>query len=205
MGDLDAVQPFRVPEALTDVSEATAVMAPTDRDLADRVVRDGDEAAFRTLYRRYTPGLYRFALRLLGGNEMEAEEMVQQTWVKAVEGLGSFRWEAAFGTWLRGIELNCCRATFRRKDFRWLSLDEHSEPTAAVDRPHERIDLESALARLPTGYRTVVVLHDVEGFTHEEIGDRLGISANTSKSQLSRGRRLLRSLLAPPEGQRARV
>ena len=192
-------------EALTGVSEATAVTAPTDRDLADRVARDGDEAAFRTLYRRYTPGLYRFVLRLLAGNEVDAEDLVQQTWVKAVEGLPSFRWEAAFGTWLRGIGLNCCRATFRRQDAKWLALDDRSEPTATVDRPHERIDLESALARLPTGYRTVVVLHDVEGFTHEEIGERLGISANTSKSQLSRARRLLRSLLAPPEGQRARV
>lgn len=199
------MQPSPVPEALTGVSEATAVIAPTDRDLADRVVRDGDEAAFRTLYRRYTPGLHRFVLRLLGGNEVEAEEMVQQTWVKAVDALRSFRWEASFGTWLRGIGLNCCRATFRRKDSRWLALEGHSEPTATPDRPHERIDLEAALARLPAGYRTVVVLHDVEGFTHEEIGDRLGISANTSKSQLSRGRRLLRSLLAPPDGQRARV
>ena len=199
------MQPFRAPEALTGVSEATAVKAPTDRDLADRVVRDGDEAAFRTLYRRYTPGLYRFVLRLLGGNEADSEDIVQQAWVKAVEGLPSFRWEAAFGTWLSGIGLNCCRATFRRKDFRWLALDEHSEPAAAIDRPHERIDLESALARLPVGYRTVVVLHDVEGFTHEEIGSRLGISANTSKSQLSRGRRLLRSLLAPLDERQARV
>ncbi len=178
--------------------------APTDRDLADRVVREGDETAFRALYRRHTPGLYRFVLRL-AGNELDAEDLVQQTWVKAVEGLPTFRWEAAFGTWLRGIGLNCCRGAFRRKDSRWLALDEHAEPTATVDRPHERIDLESALGRLPIGYRTVVVLHDVEGFTHEEIGERLGISANTSKSQLSRGRRLLRSLLAPPDGQRARV
>jgi RNA polymerase sigma-70 factor (ECF subfamily) len=199
------MQPSSGQEALTGVTEVNGVTAPTDRDLADRVVRDGDEAAFRTLYRRYTPELYRFVLRLLGGNEFDAEDVVQQTWVKAVEGLRRFRWEAGFGTWLRGIGLNCCRATFRRKDSRWLALDEQSEPRAVTDRPHERIDLEWALTRLSPGYRTVVVLHDVEGLTHEEIADRLGISANTSKSQLSRGRRLLRSLLAPPEEQRVRV
>jgi RNA polymerase sigma-70 factor (ECF subfamily) len=67
------------------------------------------------------------------------------------------------------------------------------------------MDLEAALTRLPPGYRTVILLHDVEGFTHEEIGEKLGISANTSKSQLSRGRRLLRSLLAPEDGHEARV
>ena len=201
----DGVQPFDVPEALTDVSEVTAAAAPTDRQLADRIVRDGDEAAFRTLYRRHTPGLYRFALRILGGNVFDAEDVVQQTWLAGIESLPRFRWEAGLGTWLHGIALNCCRASFRRKDSGWLALDHRREPQAAADMPHERIDLESALTRLPPGYRTVVVLHDVEGLTHEEIAERLGIAANTSKSQLSRGRRMLRSMLAPPEGREAEV
>jgi RNA polymerase sigma-70 factor (ECF subfamily) len=199
------VQPFRVPEALTGVSEVTAAAAPTDRQLADRIVRDGDEAAFRALYRRHTPGLYRFALRLLGGNVFDAEDVVQQTWLKGVEGLPRFRWEAGLATWLHGIALNCCRASFRRKDSGWLAMDARREPLATADMPHERIDLESALTRLPPGYRTVVVLHDVEGLTHEEIAEQLGVSANTSKSQLSRGRRMLRSMLTPPEGWKAEV
>jgi RNA polymerase sigma-70 factor (ECF subfamily) len=187
------------------VNEAIAVEPLADRLLADRVRRDGDEAAFRMLYRRYTPGLYRFVLRLLGGNEFDAEDVVQQTWLKAVEGLGRFRWEASFRTWLHGIALNCCRGLFRKKDARWLALEDGPPIPGPSDHPHERMDLEAALTRLPPGYRTVILLHDVEGFTHEEIGARLRISANTSKSQLSRGRKMLRSLLAPEEGHEARV
>ena len=199
------MQPFSSVRSLTGVSEAMAATVPPDRLLADRVRRDGDEEAFRTLYRRYTPGLYRFVLRLLGGNEFDAEDIVQQAWLKAVEGLGDFRWEASFRTWLHGIALNCCRGLFRRKEPRWLALEEGPLLAGPMSQPHERMDLEAALTRLPSGYRTVIVLHDVEGYTHEEIGQRLGISANTSKSQLSRGRRLLRSLLAPEEGHEARV
>jgi RNA polymerase sigma-70 factor (ECF subfamily) len=189
----------------TGVSEATAVAAPTDRWLADRVRRHGDEDAFRTLYGRYTPGLYRFVLRVLGGNEFDAEDVVQQTWVNAVEGLDRFRWDASLRSWLFGIALNGCRGLFRRKDASWIALEDGPEPAAPRGRPHERLDLEAALAQLPPGYRTVVVLHDVEGFTHEEIGARLGVSPNTSKSQLSRGRRLLRSLLTPDAEHEARV
>lgn len=189
----------------TDVNDATVGTAPTDRWLADRVRQHGDEDAFRTLYARYTPGLYRFVLRLLGDNEFDADDVVQQTWVSAVEGLDRFRWEASLRSWLFGIALNGCRGLFRRKDSGWLDLYAGPEPEAPRSTPHERLDLEAALAKLPPGYRAVVVLHDVEGFTHEEIGSRLGISANTSKSQLSRGRRLLRSLLTPEEGHQVRV
>lgn len=187
------------------VNDAIAAAPPADRLLAERVRRDGDEEAFRSLYRRYTPGLYRFVLRLLGGNEFDAEDIVQQTWINAVEALGRFRWEASFRTWLHGIALNCCRGLFRRRDARWLTLEDGAPIVGPSSRTHERLDLEAALARLAPGYRSVVLLHDVEGFTHEEIGQRLGISANTSKSQLSRGRRQLRSLLAPEEEHETRV
>jgi RNA polymerase sigma-70 factor (ECF subfamily) len=192
-------------ETHTGVSDATAGAAPSDRWLADRVRRHGDEEAFRTLYGRYTPGLYRFVLRLLGGNEFDADDVVQQTWVNAVESLDRFRWDAGLRSWLFGIALNGCRGLFRRKDAGWMGLDDGPELAAPRSHPHERLDLEAALTQLSPGYRTVVVLHDVEGYTHEEIGERLGISVNTSKSQLSRGRRALRSLLAPEAGHEARV
>ncbi len=199
------MQPYGAMETHTGVNEATAGATPSDRWLADRVSRHGDEDAFRTLYGRYTPGLYRFALRVLGGNEFDAEDVVQQTWVNAVEGLDRFRWDASLRSWLFGIALNGCRGLFRRRDAGWLDLEQGPEVPAPRTSPHDRIDLEAALTRLPPGYRTVVVLHDVEGFTHEEIGERLGISPNTSKSQLSRGRRMLRLLLMPEEGHEARV
>jgi RNA polymerase sigma-70 factor (ECF subfamily) len=176
--------------------------AVADRVLAERVWRDSDEGAFRTLHRRHTPALYQFALRLLGGNEHEAEDVVQDTWIRAVEHLAEFRWEASLKTWLAGIALNLCRGLFRRKDRGWITLRVADEPTADPRSEIELWDLEDAIAGLPPGYRTVLVLHDVEGFTHEEIAGRLEISPNTSKSQLSRARRALRVALAGETGTR---
>ena len=169
-----------------------------DRVLADRVLTTGDEAAFRELYRAHTPRLYSFVLRILGGDERDAEDAVQETWIRAVEGLGSFRWEARFGTWLVGIGLNVSRNHIRRRTRR-REVGEDAAPAPARRRPDdERIDLERALGLLPPGQREVVVLHDVEGWKHREIGDRLGISEGTSKSQLFAARRALRTVLADP-------
>jgi RNA polymerase sigma-70 factor, ECF subfamily len=168
-----------------------------DRDLVDAVVRDGDEGAFRDLYRRYTPRLYLAALRLLGQSEMDAEDVVQETWIRAVKEMGKFRWESALGTWLIAIAGNVARdqlRKLRRRDERELTSGD--EPIAS--RPvAEGIDLERAIALLPEGYRTVLVLHDVEGLTHEEIGEALGIAPGTSKSQLFGARRSMRMLLNP--------
>lgn len=189
------MQPSSPHEALRTVTETPAALV-ADRVLAERLQRDRDEGAFRTLYGRHTPALYQFVLRVLGGNEHEAEDVVQETWIRAVERLADFRWEGSLRSWMSGIALNLCRGLFRRKDRGWVTL--HPGNTPAVEAPHdvELMDIESAIAGLPDGYRTVLVLHDVEGFTHEEIGHRLEISPNTSKSQLSRARRALRATLA---------
>ncbi len=173
-----------------------------DRDLAASVVRSGDEAAFRDLYRRHTPALYRLALRLGGGDESWAEELVQRAWIRAVESLGAFGWRSALSTWLGGIAINCARELWREGRGRDEALDEQEDRApmagASVAGAEDRIDLERAIQRLPQGYRQVFVLHDVEGYTHEEIGGLLGIEAGTSKSQLSHARRRLRSALEPP-------
>ncbi|UCG88754.1 MAG: RNA polymerase sigma factor [Gemmatimonadota bacterium] len=178
---------------------------PSDRSLAESVMLDGDEQAFRTLYRRHTPRLYQFTLRILAGREQDAEDVVQETWIKATEKLDQFRWESSLGTWLMGIALNLCRALFRRQDERWLEMRE--DLALSINRPegYEPIDLEDALTKLPSGYRTVLVLHDVEGFTHEEIGRRLEVSSNTSKSQLFHARRALRRMLTPLGSREART
>jgi RNA polymerase sigma-70 factor (ECF subfamily) len=172
-----------------------------DRDLVAAIVRDGDEGAFRDLYRRYTPRLYLTALRLLSHSEMDAEDAVQETWIRAVKEMAKFRWESALGTWLVAIAGNVARDQLRkvrRRDERDLSPAD--EPVAAVV-VGETIDLERAIALLPEGYRTVLVLHDVEGLTHDEIGEALGIAPGTSKSQLFGARRSMRALLNPvPEG-----
>jgi RNA polymerase sigma-70 factor (ECF subfamily) len=173
-----------------------------DRDLAAAVVRAGDEAAFRVLYRRHTPALYRLALRLGGGDEPWAEELVQRTWIRAVEGLGAFGWRSALSTWLGGIAINCARELWREGRGREALLDDEQDRVPASggspSGPEDRIDLERAIERLPHGYRQVFVLHDLEGYTHEEIGGLLGIEAGTSKSQLSHARRRLRAALEPP-------
>jgi RNA polymerase sigma-70 factor (ECF subfamily) len=174
-----------------------------DRDLAAALARSGDEAAFRALYRRHTPALSRLALRLGGGDEPWAEELVQRSWIRAVEGLGAFGWRSTLSTWLGGIAINCARELWREGRGRGeASLAEEQNqvpgPRGSPSGPEDRIDLERAIERLPHGYRQVFVLHDVEGYTHEEIGGLLGIETGTSKSQLSHARRRLRAALDPP-------
>ncbi len=169
----------------------------SDRALAQAVIGDGDESAFRALYRRHTPRLYQFVLRLVGGVETDAEDIVQETWLRAVEHLDEFRWESRLSTWLSGIALNLCRGLWRRRDGREVQWVDGTDQKVPLPILHERVDLERAIALLPDGYRTVLILHDLEGFTHAEIGERLGVAAGTSKSQLFQARRAVRSLLNP--------
>jgi RNA polymerase sigma-70 factor (ECF subfamily) len=190
---------------LTNVTERSDSPALSDRELADLVRLDGDEAAFRWLYRRHTPAVFQSVLRILGGNQPDAEDVVQEMWIRAVEGLERFRWESSLRTWLTGIAVNLCRGLFRRNDRHWLEVKQDLDVAVVRVSDDERIDLEAALRELPPGYRTVVVLHDLEGLTHAEIGEHLDISVNTSKSQLFRGRRMLRALLAPGDIQDART
>lgn len=153
-----------------------------------------DEAAFRTLYRRHGGAIHLYALRLAGGHDGDAEEIAQETWFKAVRGLASFRWESSLRTWLRRIALNVWRARIRVREPAWLDVNDL--PLAGPSpSPGDRLDLERALAALPPGYRTVFLLHDWEGLTHDEIAEALGIAAGTSKSQLSQARARLRELL----------
>jgi RNA polymerase sigma-70 factor (ECF subfamily) len=178
---------------------------PEDRRLAEEVA-SGDEAAFRRLYRRHTPTLYRLALRLGGGDEPWAEELVQRTWVRAVQGLAGFGWRSAFGTWLCGIAANCARESWRegrrRHEVAWDEAGDVPAREGTSDNgTDDRIDLERAIARLPEGCRRIFVLHDVEGFTHVEIGSLMGIESGTSKSQLSYARRHLRAMLRPAAPQ----
>jgi RNA polymerase sigma factor (sigma-70 family) len=165
-----------------------------DRELVENYLRRREEASFLSLYRRHTPALFGLAVRLCAGERSDAEEILQEAWVRAAQALALFRWSSSLRTWLSGIVVNGWRehARARRRD---VPLE--GEPSAAG---HEvpvaaRIDLAQAVGDLPDGFRAVVVLHDVEGFTHEEIGRLLGIEAGTSKSQLARAREALRRRL----------
>ena len=173
-----------------------ALALESERALAERAL-EGDELAFRQLYRKHTPRLYQLLRRLLSGHDADAEDAVQDTWLKATERLGDFRWECAFGTWLCAIGVNVAREQLRRRSRRpeveWP--EGHEPPQAAPLERVDPMDLERAVAALPDGYRTVLVLHDVEGYTHEEIGAALGVAAGTSKSQLFWARQAVRASL----------
>jgi RNA polymerase sigma-70 factor (ECF subfamily) len=168
-----------------------------DRQLVARVITRRDERAFGALYDRHTTYLYRLALRLTGGDEAEAEDLVHDTWVRATQRLASFKWQAQLRTWLAGFVINIARERTRAEPddvgFDTIAVDDTPLPGGV-----ERIDLERALSALAPGFRQVLVLHDIEGYTHEEIARVLGIEPGTSKSQLSRARAAMRRLLADP-------
>lgn len=175
-----------------------------DQELVSEFLRRREEGAFRVLYRRHSPMLYHLVLRLVGGQSGDAEEVIQVVWLRAIEKLSAFRWESSLRSWLTGIAVNCSREFIRQR--RRVDAAEPSDLEAVpaptrTNREVNRIDLERAIARLPDGYREVLVLHDVEGYTHVEIGRFLGIEEGTSKSQLSRARRAVRALLGEIEKQ----
>lgn len=179
----------------------TATSPAEDRVLAEALLSRGDERAFRELYRRHTPALYQLALRVVGGNDADAQDVIQETWVRASAKLDGFRWESSLRTWLTGIALNLSREVLRRRARRpTTELTEFNEPVSRPLQLGDRMDLERAIAALPPGSRMVLVLHDIEGYTHEEIAQRLRISAGTSKSQLFAARRALRARLTKAEG-----
>ena len=163
-----------------------------DRTLV-RAFLAGDEHAFRDLYRRHTPALYRIVWRLTGGRDEDAADVVQDVWLRAARRLDTFRWDAALPTWLTSIAINCLRERSRRQQNGAVPLTDEI-PSWRSDE--HRLDLEHAIQALPPGYREVVVLHDIEGFTHDEIAGLLGIETGTSKSQLFRARRALRAALS---------
>ncbi len=169
----------------------------TDRALVEAILDHGEERAFLELYDCHTPRLLGFVHRLLGRTDAEAEDVVQETWIRVCSGLKRFRWDSAFPTWLLGIGLNVVRDHLRRKArSKMVGLADVPDNPAPPRLNDERIDLERAIQRLPDGYRMALVLHDVEGMKHTEIAWALGISAGTSKSQLFHARRLLRDMLS---------
>jgi len=169
-----------------------------DRELVEAFLGSRDERAFRVLYRRHSPVMWRLALRLTGGADRDAEEALQAAWLRAANALDRFRWESELRTWLSGIAINCAREVLRKRRREGLEFEETlpDRPAPRIRREIAAIDLERAIAKLPDGYREVLVLHDVEGYTHQEIGRLLGIESGTSKSQLFRARRAVRGFLA---------
>ena len=176
------------------MSETLPAAAPSgragEREDVRRFLARRDEASFRSLYRAHTPLLYALALRLCRGRRFDAEDIVQETWIRAVSGLAGFRWESALSTWLCGIAVRCFREQTRMR--REEPVPEREPPPRSSNGAEPDLDLERGVAGLAPGYREVLLLHDVHGYSHEEIGNLLGIDPGTSKSQLSRARGVLR-------------
>ncbi len=169
-----------------------------DSDDLAAFLRDRDEAGFLRLYRAHTPALFRVVVRMLGERSL-AEDAVQETWLRAVRALPGFRGDSSLRTWLTSVAINCCRESLRRRPAALTPAQ--PEERGASSAAEENLDVSRALLRLPEGYREVLVLHDVEGFTHREIAALLEIAPGTSKSQLFLARRALRRLLPDLQGE----
>jgi RNA polymerase sigma factor (sigma-70 family) len=162
--------------------------------------RGGDSHAFEQLYRRHSDRVFGLCVRLCQGDRAKAEQATQDAFVRAWEKLDTFRGDAQFGTWLHRITVNVVLGEHRLLQ-RWTTFED-----AETAGPREELavpaaddgltrDLERALARLPKGARTVLWLHDVEGYKHEEIAQLTGVAVGTSKAQLHRARKLMKEHL----------
>ncbi len=184
------------------VAEVEQKKQPSDFELAQKSAA-GDSQAFGELYHRHFRRVYALTLRMMG-NPTEAEDMTQEVFLQLFNKIGSFRGESAFTTWLHRMTVNQVLMHFRKRSTRSELLTDEGETPVQIVRGTEnpdampvidRISLERAMAQLPTGYRTVFVLHDVEGYEHYEVAEMLGIAEGTSKSQLHKARLKLRQLI----------
>lgn len=170
-----------------------------DRLLIARV-QAGDASAARELYDAHVDRVYRLVYRLAGDSD-QAQDYTQEAFIRAFDRLGDFRGDAALGTWICAIALSVALNGLRkikRLRTREVALDAAAEMgTSRRDaEPDLKVRLARAIDQLPDGYRAVFLMHDVEGYTHEEIGRTLGVQPGTSKAQLSRARAKLRQTLA---------
>jgi RNA polymerase sigma-70 factor (ECF subfamily) len=189
--------------AAASVVSTGAVAEGEDLTLV-RQAAAGDSRAFEQLYRMHVDRIYGLCCRLCHGDSARAEQSTQDAFVRAWEKLGSFRGESRFGTWLHRLTVNVVLGEHRLLK-RWVSFedgvgteDESSGDALMAAQPEDtslKMDMERALSRLPKGARTVLVLHDIEGYQHEEIAALTGIAVGTSKAQLHRARRLMRGWL----------
>lgn len=183
-------------EDVETITESGAGLS--ERTLVEQVL-DGSEAAARQLYDTHVDRVYRLAYRMAGDEDL-AREYTQETFIRAFDRLHQFRGDARLSTWLHSITvsvtLNGLRKVKRTRT-REVALDPGLAGRSNRPEPGLADRLRSAIDGLPDIYRSVFVMHDVEGYTHEEIGETLDVATGTSKARLFRARRLLREELAP--------
>src|ERR1044071_6006802 len=176
------------------------MQAMDNEQLTIRRAIEGDEAALRALWTRHAPHIDMVVRRLVGFDQDLAEDIAQEVWIQIFRALPGYRGDSQFSTWAHRIAVNRTLNALRRTKRLAAIETEVEEDSASVEMDTERsflaASIESAAAKLSPGARAVFVLHDVEGYTHEEIALELGITSGGSKSQLFKARAKLRKLLA---------
>ena len=184
---------------------------------AIRLAQQGDAAAFERIYEIHRRRVYSLCLRMVS-NTTEAEDLTQEAFLQLFRKIGTFRGESAFSTWLHRLSVNVVLMRLRKKTLLESSLDEASDPDEEGQGPRrdfgnpdprlsgavDRMNLQRAVEELPQGYRAIFVLHDIQGYEHNEIAEIMGCSVGNSKSQLHKARMRLRELLHEEERDRAR-
>jgi RNA polymerase sigma-70 factor (ECF subfamily) len=195
------------PTEVGELSEAEAI----------RRAQQGDAEAFERIYRLHNRRVYALCLRMVG-NTAEAEDLTQEAFMQLFRKIGTFRGESAFSTWLHRLAVNVVLMRLRKKTLTETSLEEVTEPDEDAGGPRkdiggpdlrlsgsvDRVNLERAVEQLPPGYRSIFVLHDVQGYEHNEIATIMNCSIGNSKSQLHKARMRLRELLQEFARDRAR-
>jgi RNA polymerase sigma-70 factor (ECF subfamily) len=178
--------------------------------------KQGDAEAFQALYDRHKRRVYSLCLRMTA-NTAEAEDLAQEAFLQLYRKIATFRGESAFSTWLHRLSVNVVLMHLRKKSLPVVSLDETMQGGGEEDTPKkdfgaedvalagsiDRLQLQKAVDSLPPGYRTIFVLHDVEGYEHNEIAGIVGCSIGNSKSQLHKARMKLRDLLKMQRAEKA--
>jgi RNA polymerase sigma-70 factor, ECF subfamily len=182
-----------------------------------RLAQQGDAAAFEALYQLHNRRVYSLCLRMVG-NTAEAEDLTQEAFLQLFRKISTFRGESAFSTWLHRLAVNVVLMKLRKKSGKETSLEQVTDPDEESGTPRrdfgapdvrlsgslDRVNLQRAVEQLPPGYKAVFVLHDVEGFEHNEIAGIMGCSIGNSKSQLHKARMRLRDLLHETVREKAR-
>jgi RNA polymerase sigma-70 factor (ECF subfamily) len=180
--------------------QAVPAFAPGSSPDISRRAQAGDTSAFEAIYRENSPRIFALCLRLSGGTREEASELMQTVFINAWRNLSSFRGDSAFSSWLHRLTVNAMLESARaekRRTARVLPMEDPETLSAEGMRqsPDLQVDLERAIAALPEGARMAFVLHEIEGFQHDEIAEQLGVTTGTVKSQLHRARKLLMKAL----------
>jgi RNA polymerase sigma-70 factor (ECF subfamily) len=205
-------------QSLVQALEESKASRGTRPEMEDiQLAQQGDAAAFERIYKLHSRRVYGLCLRMTG-NQAQAEDLTQEAFLHLFHKIQTFRGDSAFSTWLHRLCVNVVLMRLRKKSLIGASLDELTEPNEETGAPGmeigapdmrlggvvDRLHLQHAIDQLAPGYKEMFLLHDVEGYEHNEIAEMVGCSVGNSKSQLHKARMCLRSLLGDTARETAR-